>query len=441
MFMIKAEGTFQLAPALSARLAGLFTHDYEWNEDRDRGEAEPQLWEAYATYRVGKWDFNAGQKIWGWGKTDIISPTDLINPVDFQRFFDAEMGISKLPVISLAGTYYYNDYHAEAIYLPFHRPSRFDLVERDFAILGHRFPVTELLGLIDDSAGYRNLKRFLDRWVPEWEEDLADVLDDQEYFDNHTEDKDDNFTTGSGAVRLGGSKGGYDFDIMGYYLYDQMPTIHFNPELLALDDTANPNSGDYATIPDPRDLSTTLLTEPLRGVYHRVYGPGAAFGTSLGAFTVRAEGTAIFNRRTYRDDLTLVKKPVYTVAVNADYLFPGDVQVTATFLHSSIGDYESDLLTEPVYALLFVGYKADFFRGRLKTQGVVTYDFSYIDADQWGKGDISGQDGQFSTMVEWAFTDDLLSGVGTNLFWGETDRLFGYLRDNSRVFLTGTYNF
>ncbi|MCZ7582796.1 MAG: hypothetical protein M5R36_05365 [Deltaproteobacteria bacterium] len=286
----KAEGTFNLSPAFSVRLGALATYDLSWNEDEEVGRYRPDLWEAYATYRLGPVDFYAGHKIWAWGLMDLISPTDMINPIDLSRVFDIEMNLFKLPVASGGAAWYLGDFRLEGVVLPFFRASRFEIVGSDTALLGHRFPFYDVVRTLDDEKGYRQVARFLDRWFPNWQDRLQEELDDPDLYATHFEDMEDDFTSAGGAVRFGGSKGGWDFDLMGYYLWDQTPTIYINPKLRDLLDELRETPEGYRPIPDPRDLPASMLTDPFAAVYHRVYGPGFDVGTTFGSFGVRVEG-------------------------------------------------------------------------------------------------------------------------------------------------------
>ena len=122
--LIFADGSFILSPDLSVRLGAVVSYDLSWNEEERLGEYEPQLWEAFATYKIGSVDIAAGQKIWAWGLTDIVSPTNLINPIDLNRLFDVEVNLARLPTASVGATWYFSGLRLEGVYLPFFRASR-----------------------------------------------------------------------------------------------------------------------------------------------------------------------------------------------------------------------------------------------------------------------------------------------------------------------------
>ncbi len=442
--VVLGQGDFVMSEKLSAQMSVLFTHDSAWNKNENRAEYDLQVWEAFAKYRTSSVDFKLGQSIWAWGLTDIVNPTNLINPIDLNRYFDIEMNLGRLPILSAGATWYFSSLRLEGVYIPFHRPSKFSVVGRDTAILGHRFPLYDLLRFIDDERGYRYAKRFLDRWVPDWEETMAEEINDQSYYDTKTERLEDDFTNSSGAVRFGGSMRGWDFDLMGFYLWDQIPSVHVNPVLHDFMEYMEDYESQVFPMPKPadvEDLAVALLTDPFRIVYHRIYGPGADIGTTFGALSVRAEGTAIWGRPTYRRDLTLVKKPVYNYALNLEYEFPLDITISATLYHSFLGNYENDLIAPSDYPFLFIGYMTTFFEERMTVQGAFTYDFSRLDRREWESLDIFGQSGQSSAIVDWDFTDHYTMGCGVNYFWGARGTLFGLVKEYSRVFVEAKYSF
>ncbi|MCL4234189.1 MAG: hypothetical protein KJ042_06690 [Deltaproteobacteria bacterium] len=434
--LLLAEGNFNVTPKLSARLSGLVTYEFDWNATHHFGEYDAQVWEAYGDYRLGDLDLCVGQRVWAWGQTDIVSPTNLINPVDFRRFLDAEMNLARMPVPSLAATWYFGDLRLTGIALPFARGAQFDVVRSGHSLFGHEFPLGELLRFAKDDRGYRGLKRFLDLWIPDWQDDLQDAFDDPDFYADRIEHPQDDFTHASGAARFGGRVRGWDFDVMGYYLYDQIPTIYLNPQLHDLLRAGSDAQGNYAPIPDPRDLSTTVVTDPFRATWSRIGGTGADIGTTFGPVALRAEGTAIWGRRTYRNDFTSVEKPVYNYAANLEYTLPGDIMVSAVWYQSHLADYERDLIAEPVNSVLFLAWRATFLQDRLKTEGVAAYDFSELSDDEWRDGDVFGEGAQLSPFIEWAWTDTVRTAVGANLLTGNRYTLFGFFRERSRVFTT-----
>ncbi|MBZ0273917.1 hypothetical protein K8I61_17900 [bacterium] len=440
--LVRAQGDFTFGD-LAARISGIVTYDAAFNEDAYDAHYTPELWEAYARWRVGPVDLTAGQKIWSWGKTDIVSPTDLINPYNFDRYFDAEIGLARLPVMTLDATWYAGAFQVEGLVIPFLRPTRLTVAGDAGAVLGQRFPLGDILAPVEDEPAYRNLKRFLDLWIPDWKDELTDELSKQSYFDARTENPDDDFSRAGGAVRAGASAGGFDFDVMGYSVYDPIPTVHINPDLLEIARAFERTPEGYGPLPDRvEEIPTAAVTDPFRVVHHRLYGPGADVATTVGAFAIRAEGTALWGRHVYREDLTTVEKPTYSTAINVEYMFPGDTTVSATFWNSTVGDADGeDLLFPPTTAMLFLGWRAAFFRDRLQLQGVATYNFSHITGEMARDGDVFGEDGQFTPIVEWSVTDPFHIGAGANVFFGERDTLWGLLRDRSRVFAFVAYHF
>jgi Phosphate-selective porin O and P len=442
--VIFAEADFVMSEDLSAKMSFLFTHDAEWNKEEQSAKEDLQVWEAFAKYKMGAVDLRVGQSIWAWGLTDIVNPTNLINPIDLNRYFDIEMNLARLPVLSAGATWYFSSLRLEGVYLPFHRPSKFAVAGRDTALLGHRFPLYDLIRYVEDEKSYRYTKRFLDHWIPDWQETIAKQINEQSYYDVKTENMEDDFTNGSGALRFGGSARGWDFDLMGFYLWDQIPTIHVNPELRDFLSRMDQREDMGFPVPDPEDVETiavALLTDPFRISYHRVYGPGADIGTTFGSVSVRAEGTAIWGRPTYRKDFSLVEKPVYNGALNLEYEFPLDITVSGTLMYSFMGEYEDDLITKQAYPLIFIGFMASYFQERMTIEGAFAYDFSRLDDNEWEEADIFGEGGQFSAIVDWDFTDRFALGVGANYFWGARGSLFGLVKENSRTFVEANYSF
>jgi len=94
-------------------------------DERDAGGERRPIFhfrEAYVEWRDGGWQVRAGMQVFSWGTAEGLNPTDNLNPRDYLDLVANE----KIPVGSLAATYYLSDFTwLEGVVVPYFIPSRF----------------------------------------------------------------------------------------------------------------------------------------------------------------------------------------------------------------------------------------------------------------------------------------------------------------------------
>ncbi len=98
---------------------------------------EVSLREAYLAWSTGPWQFELGQKIFVWGKNEILAAADALNPADLR--FDPVGSLNstrdgKVPVFAFDVTWWHGDSSVELVVLPFFTASRSFVTGRDFAL-------------------------------------------------------------------------------------------------------------------------------------------------------------------------------------------------------------------------------------------------------------------------------------------------------------------
>jgi hypothetical protein len=109
------------AEGLAARRAAGTAHDLV---------AQPG--EIYLRHSRGKADVTVGFQRVVWGTLDELQPTDRINPIDVSRFLIDGRSEARLPVFALRGRIYLpGDATVDAVYVPWFRRGRYDLLEEE----------------------------------------------------------------------------------------------------------------------------------------------------------------------------------------------------------------------------------------------------------------------------------------------------------------------
>ena len=439
-----ASAAVTVNPKLAVTLEGLFMYEARTNYDEVDTEFDVDLWQGNVRWKVGPLDITLGRQIVAWGQADVVNPTDLVNPRDYTRFLDAELGYSKLPVTMARVEWYLpKSQKLDVVLLPFFRPAKFSIVSEDVALFAHEFPLFFLMNELRSNPDFYRAERAIDLWYPDWEEDLRALLEDPVFWENRTLKYEDDFTHAEAALRYSGRLSGWDYSVSYGYLWDDIPTMHLNPSFVNYFTSLNRTENEYTKVPYPvRDLyQPDTLLEPFTLVYHRTHSVGADLGTIVGGVGLRAEAQYSFAKYTYTDRLGTRRKPVVNGVLNADYTFKHNIMFTGLILFSSVIDYESYLLMPPTYRLVGFGMRKPWLSDKLLTEMAFMYDFSYMDNEKLSEGQLFGEDGMWTPMITYNITDPFKIRFGANLLFGERYQLLGMLRENSRGFVTLEYSF
>jgi hypothetical protein len=436
-----AKAAVTVNPNLAVTLEGLFRYELQANEYHTATEYEFSLWEATARWKLGAVDLTVGQGQVAWGLADAINPTDTINPRNYDRFLDPELGFTKQPApMARLEWYMPKNIKLDAVVLPFFVPAQISIVGNDVALMGHQFPLFMLLGEVRENPDWGRLEKGLSHWYPQWEEDLQGLLEDEEFYRERWQVLDDDFSHAEGAMRLSGRAGTFDFSASYHYLWDDIPTLHVNPEFLDLLQAFSDTPEDYQPVPTS-GLDVDTIMEPFTIMYHRSHAFGADLGTMFQGVGIRAEGLWQTAKYVYTDSFGTRRKPVANWVLNIDYMFAGNFLVTGMFMQSAIIGETSGLMMPPSYDLLMLVLRKPWLDDKITTDLAFAYDFSYLETEDWNDFAIFGEDGMVAPMVTYAITDPLKIALGANIVWGENYTLLGILKEESRVFTTLSYDF
>ena len=262
------------------------------------------LWEGNVRWRLGAMDLTLGQQHVTWGIADAAKPTDAVNAVNYRRFLDADLGYLKQPApMARLEWYLPKKVKIDAVVLPFFVPAKVDIVERDISLFSNQFPLFMVLNNLRENPDFRYAERILDYWYPKWEQDLQTFFDDQSFWDTRTDHLEDDFTHAEGAVRVSGRLPNFDWALAYYYLWDDLPTMHLNPEFIDLFTQFRRTEQGYVPIPQPGEVEVTAALEPFTLMYHRNHAVGGDFGTSWEGIGLRGEAMYHFGRYTYTEGI------------------------------------------------------------------------------------------------------------------------------------------
>lgn len=217
--------------------------------------------EIYARYRATRFDVTAGFQRVVWGTLDEIQPTDLVNPLDVSRFLMDGRSEARLPVFALRGRVFLpHDTTVDAVYVPFFRRGRYDLVDEEtspFNLQADACPLAQCVTTIAGPGGPVTLR------LPLEQRDPARTL-----------------RSGSVGARVSRTVAGVDVGASVYRGWQAFPLVGVEPGLAS------------ATPPTSAPMLPRVVAS-----WSRLTMVGADLETARGAFTWRAEGAWLVDTR------------------------------------------------------------------------------------------------------------------------------------------------
>jgi len=287
-------------------------------------ELDASVIEAYLALSVWRLDIRGGMLRVPWGKSDVSSPNDVINPRDGRNVGREELEILRLPVLAVETELSLGPFTAELIWQPVFRPDKLVLYGTDWGLIRPSSP-----------APVRGLARFIQN---HHDETLTEAV--QQLLMQTALPPSDPRSSSIG-LRLGLRVRGMDFSLYYHYGWDVSPFVEMDPRIM----------GELAKI----DWSTATLQtmSPLltlvdsgvplyRATFIRRHHVGADAVATLGPFTLRAE-VGFDNKRVFYDpQLRGYLEPAVAANVGFDYsksLYQ-NISLDVSYIHVAGGPEE-----------------------------------------------------------------------------------------------------
>ena len=395
---------------------------------------EIDLHEGYADLTFAHFDLRLGKQIVNWGRTEIISPVNNLNPRDMRGFFNPEIEDLRLPLLIGRLDYYIGDFTVEVIYIPFFEPSPFHLYGYDYAALKQIElipPPTGLLETLVDNDIFPDIWTHFDLTPELWSRLEPALL--------ATEWPRDNFAEGSEAgIRVAWS--GQSFDLAVSYLFtrNDLPTITLDPVLIDFFTDGTLSLTEYLEVVEKINGGSSLY----RSRYERLHVIGADLAASAGPVTLNAEAACYLKRTYYQSDTDKIRSPTFFYTVSLDTLWRGRYFLLGQFFHSIVmEDGNSPLLLYDRHTTgLAAAFRVSFLDEALRHE--------ILAICLLNRGDLI-----LSPRVSYKVTDHFSISAGLNWFEGvglgsglslidiEHFTLTGHLDNNDQVFLSLKYFF
>lgn len=136
----------QVGPALAVQASGRLRYDVRGSEMRYGFESE--LRELFITLRDDAFTLRIGQRTLRWGSTDIFSPNDIVNPVDYREGFRPELDVPLVPIPLAQVQMAWEHAAVEFTYAPFFSPHRLSVYGGPWSLLDPQPQFHTLVGAL-----------------------------------------------------------------------------------------------------------------------------------------------------------------------------------------------------------------------------------------------------------------------------------------------------
>jgi hypothetical protein len=276
----------------------------------DDGTYALKLREAYIDWKGEMLALRVGRQVVSWGKADDIQITDVLNPRDETNVVAADYNESKLGVDAVRLSLLTDKTQVDAYWIPFFTPSILPLAKGN-PLHSHVFPEEV------DEIGIHYPEKYDDFDLPEKRLSKSEL-----------------------ALRASAYTSVADLSLYGFYGWDDLPIIRYNPDI-AFD--------------DGEDMPATSYSIDVTGEYKRMYMIGADAAIPAGDFVFRLEG-AYFPMRHFQTNVNSQlfkyskdsrpaskKKHQLLGLAGLDWTPSGGWTITAQYVADGVIDYDSDL--------------------------------------------------------------------------------------------------
>lgn len=377
---LMVEGGYALTETIEF-VAGAKGHHFGYyNDDNWSDRFRLRTHNAYADYAGENLNVRLGNQIVTWGKTDEISPLDLVNPEDLRDGFVRRRTGRKLPIPMLNVELFQDVYKLQGLYIPFFFGPEFrhdDINWAYFTNVKNRFPGFEV-----------------DRENP------ANSFDNGEF-----------------GGRFSGTVGAFDYALS--YLYGRSRIPY--PGELQLPPGAPEAEGSPSLIDLAEFAWSTDQPVPLE--YPRQHFVGSEFETVWEEFGFRGDFVLATSQQFLsRSNLQTIDKEIIQYALGADYSSPEDFYVNVQFSQRIILDYDPNILFfEEATAGLSGEVSQELFDNNLKLE--FYYYVEFVETSHYMNPNI--------LITYW---DTVHFEIGADIIGGDRNTMVGLYRDNDQIY-------
>lgn len=288
--------------------------------------------EAFVRWRSGPISVRAGNLVFAWGSSDLIAPSDVLNPLDLRR---GGLGLAegvKIPILAGEVVASLGPLTLRGVAAPFFTPSRFFLVGWDYALANGAIPGSPSVNL-DGLVG----------------RPTVDHLGDQVVLTDRPPDRPDSATL---AARATLHLGDLDVSATAVHGWDALPRVILDPDLLIVLEAlgASARGQEESPLSDPEVVDALVRVERavdrgqtlFKGSYARRNLIGVDATWALDPIVLKVDVAYTFGRTLYTQGFRPITLPWLNAVLGAEYVRGEDLQITAELFALTILDIPSN---------------------------------------------------------------------------------------------------
>ncbi len=360
----------------------LYRSGDDWDDDCD-----VRPYEAYVKFSETSFELTVGNQFVRWGKTDEVSPLDIVNPEDLRDGFVRSREERKIPIPMLNMKWFKGMFKLEGLFIPFFIESKVDKVGRDWAFFDH----------YDREVGY---------------------------FFRFEEEPPNNLHSSEAGIRLSGTIKNLDFAFSYFHTRDDLPSIDslILPPFFPIIDPDSVTLEDLVTF-------AVRTNQPVLLKYDRQNVTGFEFETTWRDFGLRGEVAYVYKKTFLTDRLQSVRKPVYHYVLGADYNGPDSFYCNLQFSQQIIQHYDDNILFSSKVTNMVNGkVSKGFFDDNVEIG--VRYLYNFTDEDYY-----------INPHVILKYWKNITLDFGFEIEGGPPESTLGTYDDNSEVYGVFQYRF
>ena len=338
-----------------------------------------RLRELYLDLYFKNFDLRLGKQQVVWGKADGVFITDVVSPLNLTEFLLPDFDEIRIGIIAAKLDYYIGNSTIEAIWIPQFTPTEQPALNSIWAVQPN-FPAPATF---------------------DWSKsEINPSMENSEFF-----------------LKYSLMSSNIDFDLMGGYTWDDNPAMHVTKHF----------GMDTSVVP-PKPILTGLTITP---EHHRLSLFGGSFSSEIKGIILRGEAAYYVGKYFQTEDMkaadALVEKDYLNYVVGLDFNI-GSVKLSGQFIQKIIFDYDDLMVDDEINNMATFLIHYDMLRETLHLEL-----FSYIG--------ITKADALIRPKITYDFDDSFSILLGSNIFVGDDEGMFGRYNDNTMIYTKIKYSF
>ncbi|NOX43235.1 MAG: hypothetical protein GXP19_05815 [Gammaproteobacteria bacterium] len=335
-------------------------------------QSKAELREFYFETSYDEIFFTLGKQQIVWGKADGLKVLDVVNPQNFREFILDDFEDSRIPLWAVNAEIPFDDTVLQLLFIP----------DQTY----HK--------LADQNALYTFTSPLVSPTIPSG---INTVFHSLSKPDRSVKDADY-------GMRLSSFRNGWDLTFNYLYHYDDVPVF-------------------FRDI----DLTAAIPLVNVKPEYKRTHLVGSSFSNAFDSLTLRGEVAYSIDRYYSVNDLSdndgVIQSDEFAYVLGFDWQGIEETFLSFQLFQTYVVKDKPGLIRDQLETTLTFLYRQEFYNDTLELETLLLHN-------------LNNDDGLIRPKIKYQWQDDISVWVGLDIFYGETEGLFGQFDDTNR-FMAG----